>query len=51
MWMPVFPVIFEHLVGNLLSVDGSVTHNIIAGSTARCGNADNITYSCYVYIK
>ena len=25
MWMPVFPAIFEHVAGNLLSVDGSAT--------------------------
>ena len=37
--MPVFPAIFEHVAGNLLSVDGSantVASNI-AGNIARCG--------------
>ena len=49
--MPVFPAIFEHVVGNLLSVDGSaktVASNI-AGNIARCGCP--LRTMCVQYLK
>ena len=33
--MPVFPAIFEHVAGNLLSADGSATQ--VVSNIARCG--------------